>query len=546
MKKRIVRGLSVPQAIVECVKQEGVSHLFGVPGESYLPLLDALYDEPTLQFISARHEGGAAFMAEAYAKASGKPGVVLATRGVGAANLAIGVHTARQDSTPLVVLLGQVHRRFRGREGFQEVELDEWFRPLAKWAVEITDPERVPELVQRAFRVAKTGRPGPVVVSIPEDVFTATVAEAVLLAMDAPRPAPADDEVKRIEAALAAARRPLIVAGGGVKRARAEQALRRVAEQYSLPVAAAFRRHDVFPHDHRLYVGHLGLGAPAAVVETAKQADLILAVGTRLSEVTTQDYTWPLPHQTLIHIDIDEEALGKVFSADVAVAADAREALCALSGRQIVPSWNEWVLGRRRVYEETARRPQPPRNVQEAIIAELQAQLPDDGVITNDAGNFAGWLHTFFSFKEQHLYIGPTSGAMGYGLPAAIGVKLVHPERPVVSLSGDGGFLMTAAELETASRYGVPVISLVFNNRMYGTIRMYQELQFPGRVVGSGLGEVSFAKLAMALGANGVTVGTVDEFAAAFKQALAAAKPTVIEVMTEPEQLSVTMRLPGR
>ncbi|OQP05672.1 acetolactate synthase [Geobacillus sp. 46C-IIa] len=546
MKKRIVRGLSVPQAIIECVKQERISHLFGVPGESYLPLLDALYDEPTLQFISARHEGGAAFMAEAYAKASGKPGVVLATRGVGAANLAIGVHTARQDSTPLVVLLGQVHRRFRGREGFQEVELDEWFRPLAKWAVEITDPERVPELVQRAFRVAKTGRPGPVVVSIPEDVFTATVAEAVLLAMDAPCPAPADDEVKRIEAALAAARRPLIVAGGGVKRARAEQALRRVAEQYSLPVAAAFRRHDVFPHDHRLYVGHLGLGAPAAVVETAKQADLILAIGTRLSEVTTQDYTWPLPHQTLIHIDIDEEALGKVFSADVAVAADAREALCALSGRQIVPSWNEWVLARRRAYEETARRPQPPRNVQEAIIAELQAQLPDDGVITNDAGNFAGWLHTFFSFKEQHLYIGPTSGAMGYGLPAAIGAKLVHPERPVVSLSGDGGFLMTAAELETASRYGVPVISLVFNNRMYGTIRMYQELQFPGRVVGSGLGAVSFAKLAMALGANGVTVGTVDEFAAAFKQALAAAKPTVIEVMTEPEQLSVTMRLPDR
>ncbi|MED4919073.1 thiamine pyrophosphate-binding protein, partial [Geobacillus thermodenitrificans] len=218
MKKRVMRGLSVPQAIVECLKQERISHLFGVPGESYLPLLDALYDEPTLQFISARHEGGAAFMAEAYAKASGKPGVVLATRGVGASNLAIGVHTARQDSTPLVVLLGQVHRRFRGREGFQEVELDEWFRPLAKWAVEITDPERVPELVQRAFRVAKTGRPGPVVVSIPEDVFASTVAEAVLMTMDVPRPAPADDEVKRIEAALAAARRPLIVAGGGVTR----------------------------------------------------------------------------------------------------------------------------------------------------------------------------------------------------------------------------------------------------------------------------------------------------------------------------------------
>lgn len=545
MTKRVMRGLSVPRAMIECFKQEGISHLFCVPGESYLPLLDALYDEPTLRLISARHEGGAVFMAEAYAKASGKPGVVLATRAVGAANLAIGVHTARQDSTPLVVFLGQVHRRFRGREGFQEVELDEWFRPLAKWAVEIDDPERVPELVQRAFRVAKTGRPGPVVVSIPEDVFAETVAEAVLMAMDAPRPAPAEEELRQLEAALAAARRPLIVAGGGVKRARAERALRLVAEQYSLPVAAAFRRHDVFPHDHPLYVGHLGLGAPAAVVETARSADLLLAVGTRLSEVTTQDYTWPLPHQTLIHIDIDGEALGKVFPADIAVMADAREALLALLGRNIAPSWSEWAAARRRAYEATATLPQPPRNIQEAVIAVLQAELPDDGVITNDAGNFAGWLHTFFPFGGRHVYIGPTSGAMGYGLPAAIGAKLAAPERAVVSLSGDGGFLMTAAELETASRYGIPVISLVFNNRMYGTIRMHQELHFPRRVIASELGEVSFAKLAAALGADGVTVKTGDEFASAFKQALTAVKPTVIEIITEPEQLSVAMRLPA-
>ncbi|MGP3561872.1 thiamine pyrophosphate-dependent enzyme [Geobacillus sp. BK01] len=545
MTKRVMRGLSVPRAMIECFKQEGISHLFCVPGESYLPLLDALYDEPTLRLISARHEGGAVFMAEAYAKASGKPGVVLATRAVGAANLAIGVHTARQDSTPLVVFLGQVHRRFRGREGFQEVELDEWFRPLAKWAVEIDDPERVPELVQRAFRVAKTGRPGPVVVSIPEDVFTETVAEAVLMAMDAPRPAPAEEKLRQIEAALAAARRPLIVAGGGVKRARAEQPLRLVAEQYSLPVAAAFRRHDVFPHDHPLYVGHLGLGAPAAVVETARSADLLLAVGTRLSEVTTQDFTWPLPHQTLIHIDIDGEALGKVFPADIAVMADAREALLALLGRNIAPSWSEWAAARRRAYEATAMLPQPPRNIQEAVIAVLQAELPDDGVITNDAGNFVGWLHTFFPFRDRHVYIGPTSGAMGYGLPAAIGAKLAEPKRVVVSLSGDGGFLMTAAELETASRYGIPVISLVFNNRMYGTIRMHQELHFPRRVIASELGEVSFAKLATALGADGVTVKTGDEFAAAFKQALTAVKPTVIEIMTEPEQLSVAMRLPA-
>ncbi|AGT30775.1 acetolactate synthase [Geobacillus genomosp. 3] len=545
MTKRVMRGLSVPRAMIECFKQEGISHLFCVPGESYLPLLDALYDEPTLQLISARHEGGAVFMAEAYAKASGKPGVVLATRAVGAANLAIGVHTARQDSTPLVVFLGQVHRRFRGREGFQEVELDEWFRPLAKWAVEVDDPERVPELVQRAFRVAKTGRPGPVVVSIPEDVFTETVAEAVLMAMDAPRPAPAEEKLRQIEAALAAARRPLIVAGGGVKRARAEQPLRLVAEQYSLPVAAAFRRHDVFPHDHPLYVGHLGLGAPAAVVETARSADLLLAVGTRLSEVTTQDFTWPLPHQTLIHIDIDGEALGKVFPADIAVMADAREALLALLGRNIAPSWSEWAAARRRAYEATAMLPQPPRNIQEAVIAVLQAELPDDGVITNDAGNFVGWLHTFFPFRDRHVYIGPTSGAMGYGLPAAIGAKLAEPKRVVVSLSGDGGFLMTAAELETASRYGIPVISLVFNNRMYGTIRMHQELHFPRRVIASELGEVSFAKLATALGADGVTVKTGDEFAAAFKQALTAVKPTVIEIMTEPEQLSVAMRLPA-
>ncbi len=540
MVKQTIRNITAAKAIVHCLKREGISHVFCVPGESYLPLMDAIFDEPSIQLISARHEGGASFMAEGYAKASGKPGVVLATRGVGGANLAIGVHTARQDSTPMIVFLGQVHSHFRGREGFQEVDLDRFFQPIAKWTVEIREAERIPELVQRAFRIAQTGRPGPVVISLPEDIFLQDIAEAVVSDVDVPRPAPSAEDVRSVQEILQRAKRPVVIAGGGVKLAKAEQLLRLFAEKYSIPVVAAFRRHDVFPNDHPLYVGHLGLGTPKSIIETVKQADVVIAIGTRLSEVTTQDYRLLSLDQILIHIDIDSDVLGKVYPPDVSILADCKETLLKLLEIAVQPSWRDWTAARRKQYEQVSTLPAEKRNLNEAIIAGLQQHLPNDAIITNDAGNFAGWLHTFFQFTEGHTYIGPTSGAMGYGMPAAIGAKLAFPERVVVSLSGDGGFMMTMQELETAARYHIPIISIVFNNCMYGTIRMHQELHFPKRVIGTDLGHVSFAELAKCLNANGIRVETEDQFNRALIQSFNETKPTVIEVMTDPNQISVT------
>ncbi|OOE04590.1 acetolactate synthase [Anoxybacillus kestanbolensis] len=528
--------MNAAEAIVQCLKSEDISHVFCVPGESYLPILDALFSEKTIQLISARHEGGAVFMAEGYAKASGKVGVVMATRAVGATNAAIGIHTAKQDSTPMVVLLGQVARTFRGREGFQEVDVEAFFRPLAKWAIEIDDAKRLPELLTRAFRIAQTGRPGPVVVSLPEDVLHEQIDHVIFSKTIVPKPAPSEEDIQRIEQLLQSANRPVIIAGGGVIRSKATDVLRLFAEKWSLPVMASFRRHDVFPNDHQLYVGHLGLGTQRAIIETVEQADVVLAIGTRLSEVTTQDYKL-LSTQQLIHIDIDYDVIGVTYSPHIGVVADAKEALKRLLAIELQPTWTAWTKKRREAYEQASSLPPVKRNINEIVIDTLQHLLPPESIITNDAGNFASWLHSFFRF-QQHTYIGPTSGAMGYGLPAAIGAKLAHPHRSVVSLSGDGGFMMTMQELETAVRYKIPIISIVFNNQMYGTIRMYQELRYPKRVIGTDLSDISFAHMAHSLGADGVRVETEKQFSHAFTAALQNNKPTVIEVMTDPHVLS--------
>ncbi|ACJ33615.1 thiamine pyrophosphate-binding protein [Anoxybacillus flavithermus] len=528
--------MNAAEAIVQCLKSEDISHVFCVPGESYLPILDALFSEKTIQLISARHEGGAAFMAEGYAKASKKVGVVMATRGVGATNAAIGIHTARQDSTPMVVLLGQVARSFRGREGFQEIDVEACFRPLAKWAVEIDDAQRLPELLTRAFRIAQTGRPGPVVVALPEDVLHEQVDHVTFSKTIVPKPAPNEEDIQRIEQLLRSARRPVVIAGGGIIWSKAIDVLRLFAEKWSLPVMSSFRRHDVFPNDHPLYVGHLGLGTQRAIIETVEQADVVLAIGTRLSEVTTQDYKL-LSTQQLIHIDIDYDVIGVTYSPHIGVVSDAKEALSRLLNIQLHPSWTDWVKERRKTYERFSSLPSMKRNVNEEMIHILQHLLPSEAIITNDAGNFASWLHSFFQF-QQHTYIGPTSGAMGYGLPAAIGAKLANPHRPVVSLSGDGGFMMTIQELETAVRYNIPIISVVFNNQMYGTIRMYQELRYPKRVIGTDFSNISFASIARCFGTDSMRVETGEQFSSAFTTALQNNKPTVIEVMTDPNILS--------
>ncbi|WP_164670059.1 thiamine pyrophosphate-binding protein [Virgibacillus doumboii] len=538
---RTAKTLTAAQAIVECINIEGIKDVFCVPGESYLPVLDALYDEANIHVISARHESGAAFMAEAYAKSSLKPGVVLATRGVGAANLSIGVHTAYQDSTPMVVLLGQVHSKFRGREGFQEVDLDQYFKHIAKWAVEVNEPERMPELVQRAFRIAQTGRPGPVVISLPEDVLSVEAEMEFGPATVKPRPAPSRQEAAAVEELLSTAKKPLIIAGGGIKSSQAEESLLAFAEKYSLPVMAAFRRHDSFPNDHPLYVGHLGLGTNKEILKTAEDADVILALGTRLSEVTTQDYKLISSEQKLIHIDICYETIGKVYAPDIGIVADIGEALHALRQMNVTCTWDSWVKERHHAYENISSLNVSHNDViNKHIMALMERTLSNDALLTNDAGNFAGWLHAFYPFKEKHTYVGPTSGAMGYGMPAALGAKLAHPEKKVVSLSGDGGFMMTAQELETAVRYNIPVICLVFNNQMYGTIRMHQEIHYPEKVVATDLGSVSFKQLAISVGADGYQVETADEFAEAFKMALQNNRPAVIEILTEKEQISVS------
>ncbi|MCF3942935.1 thiamine pyrophosphate-dependent enzyme [Oceanobacillus alkalisoli] len=531
--------MSAAHALVECLKRADVEKVFCVPGESYLPVLDALYDAESIEVISARHEGGAAFMAEGYAKAASKAGIVFATRGVGAANLSIGVHTAMQDSTPMLVFLGQVHRKFRGREGFQEVELTQFFAPIVKWAVEVKDPERMPEIVERAFRIAETGRPGPVIISLPEDVLPLKGEMQFGPLLQIPRPTPSENDIQRVEETLSKAKRPIIIAGGGVK--RAEAILQNVAEKFAIPVLAAFRRHDVFPHHHPLYAGHLGLGTDPEIVKTVEEADVILALGTRLSEITTQDYSIITPEKKLIHIDIDFDALGKVYAPDVGIVADIKEALTVMGKMTVKANWVEWVKERRRAYTAVSNLDIKEGEVMnKQIIHALAKNLPDDALLTTDAGNFAGWLHAFFPFKEKQRYIGPTSGAMGYGMPAALGAKLAFPSRPVIALSGDGGFMMTVQELETAVRHRIPVICLVFNNNMYGTIRMHQEMHYPERVIGTDLGYVSFKDLAKSVGADGYLVNTAEHFEQVLRVVLSKNNVAVIEILTSKEEISVS------
>ncbi|WP_226579706.1 thiamine pyrophosphate-dependent enzyme [Halobacillus litoralis] len=533
--------MSSAEAIVECLCREGVPQVFCVPGESYLPVMDAIRKEPRINLVSARHEGGAAFMAEGYAKASGKPGVVMATRGVGASNLTIGVHTAFQDSTPLVVLLGQVHSSFSGREGFQEVDLEAFFRPIAKWVAEIREPPRVPELIQRALRLAQTGRPGPVVLSLPEDLLKKQAKMTFGPSVKKPAPKPSLLEVSEVRNRLNRSSRPLMIVGGGIKRAGAEEALFRFVNKLGIPVMAAFRRHDVFPNDHALYSGHLGLGTNKKILKTVEDADTILAVGTRLSEVTTQDYRLLGSEHRLMHVDINDETLGKVYAPDLGIVADAREALQSFYRIEVQRSWAGWAHRARTAFEESLQSA-GRHTLNGQIIHLLQKRLPADSILTNDAGNFAGWLHTYYLFKKKGTYIGPTSGAMGYGMPAALGAKLAHPGRTVVSLSGDGGFMMTMQEFETAVRYKIPIISIVFNNRMYGTIRMHQEIHYPAQVIGTDLGDVRFSDIAQQLGAKGHYVKTAEQFDSALTTALAetVSGPVLIEVENDQEQISLS------
>jgi acetolactate synthase I/II/III large subunit len=543
--------LSGGQLVVAALAAHRVEMAFGVAGESYLEILDALYDAPEIRLVTCRQEGGAAFMAEAYGKLTGKPGVLLVTRGPGACNAAIGIHTAFQDSTPMVVLVGQVARHQIDREAFQEVDFRRMFAPLAKWVAQIDLAERIPELVNQAFQVATSGRPGPVVLAVPEDMLRDRVAAAVAGPYRPVRAHPGAADLAELRRLLAAAERPTMLVGGGGWSNAACRDIAKFAEANELPVCCSFRRQDILDNRSRSYAGDLGTGASPALVARVKQADLLLAVGARIGEITSQSYSLlgiPDPGKPLIHVHPAAEELGRVFQPALAIQSGVCEFAAAAAALEPVPAarWSAWRAAARAEYEAGLAPSQATTGGAldlGRIMEWLRRRLPDDAIVTSDAGNFSGWPNRFLQYHRPGRQLGPTSGAMGYGVPAAVAAKLIHPERLVVGFCGDGGFLMTGQELATSLAAGVGPIILLFNNAMYGTIRMHQERRFPGRVVGTALANPDFAALARAYHAFAATVERTEEFAPVFDEAAAGTRAAVIELRMDPEIITTRTTL---
>lgn len=538
--------------LVDALQIHGVDRLYCVPGESYLDVLDALHDTPAIDTIVSKHEGAAANMAEADGKLTGRPGICFVTRGPGATHASIGVHVAFQDSTPMILFIGQVARAHRGREAFQEVDYVQMFGPLAKWVAEISDIERIPEFVARAFQCATSGRPGPVVLSLPEDVLDASAVVADALAYHAVASSPAPEDAAALADALAAASRPLVIVGGANWSQAACADFAAFAHAWNLPVACAFRRQDILDNRDQQYAGHLSLGVNPKLAERIRQADLVIAVGTRLGDITTDGYTHlaaPRPAQKLVHIHADANELGRVYQPDLAINASVAHAAAML--RALAPSagarWSDWTAAARRDYLAFTTLPATDPSYQGVdmgpVVSMLDRTLPDEAILTNGAGNYSVWLHRFYRYRQGRTQLAPTCGAMGYGFPAAIAAKLRHPERDVVCFAGDGCFLMYPQELATAVQYGAAVIVIVVNNGMYGTIRMHQEKRFPGRVSATALDNPDFVALAKAFGAHGELVERTADFAAAFERARASGKPALLELRTDPRQITPAMRL---
>ena len=524
---------------------QGISTCFGVPGESYLAVLDGFHEHrERIRFIACRQEGGAAFMAEAQGKLSGRPGVCFVTRGPGATNASIGVHTAFQDSTPMVLFIGQVASDQRDREAFQEIDYRQMFSPgtlgLAKWVAEVQSADRLPEYVARAFHTAMQGRPGPVVLALPEDMLTTLTSVPVLPRVEPVHAWPAPGGLRDLRAMLMAAERPLVLAGGSGWDAEAANALQRFAENWQLPVACAWRFQDTFDNRHPLYAGDVGIGTNPRLLARLKAADLVIALGVRLGEMTTQGYTTftaPRPAQKLVHIHAGPEELGRVYQADLmlqasmACAAKSLEALAAPADLR----WKAHAAAAHADYEANLVAPAVQPLDMAVLVKALQAMLPDNTVYTNGAGNFSGWLHRYCRHPGlQHhgrTQLAPTSGAMGYGLPAAVAAALLHPERMVVNIAGDGDFLMTGQELATATGYGVKrLLSIVVDNGTYGTIRMHQEREYPGRVSGSDLFNPDFAALARAYGWHAECLHQTEQIDSALQRALQAGRPALLHV----------------
>jgi acetolactate synthase-1/2/3 large subunit len=533
------------EILVANLLAQRATHAFGVPGESYLAVLDALHDaREQLPFIVCRHEGGAAYMAEAYGKLTGRPGIAFVTRGPGASNAAVGIHTAAQDSTPMIVFVGQVGTDMVDREAFQEIDYRRMYGSVAKWAAQIDRAERVPEYVAHAYRMAMSGRPGPVVLALPEDMLTARADVADAPCVDAVAAAPSRDDVRAIEALLRDARRPLVLVGGSRWSTEARAALRQFAEASQLPVACAFRHQDLFDNRHSNYAGDVGIGINPKLAARVRNADVLLVIGERLGETTTSGYALvdvPVPRQTLVHVHPGAEELGRVYQPALAVAATPLAFLAAIDARAARPTHAADPPSTAHAEYDAWR---APREVPGAvdlwqIVRWLDEHLPDDAILTNGAGNYATWVHRAYRYGGERRQLAPYSGSMGYGVPAAVAAKLVHPQRVVVSWNGDGCFLMNGQELATAVQYGLRIVFVVIDNGMYGTIRMHQERHYPFRVSGTDLVNPDFAQLARAYGAHGEAVVSTEAFAPAFTRALAAAGPALLHVKIDPQALTM-------
>lgn len=535
------------QLIANVLVQQGVDRIFGVPGESFLAVLDALVDTPEIEFVATKHEGAASLMADADGKLTGRPGLVLVTRGPGASNAYAGVHVAYQDSTPLIMLVGLIGRDDEEREAFQEFDLKAIFGTQTKWTAVIDNAARIPELLTRAFQVAVSGRPGPVVLGLPEDMLRDIVEAGPLPPKVTPvQAAPSDTQISEIIEILSTAKSPLIVAGGETWDAQACADLAEFASAWNLPVTCSFRSQDRMSALHPSYIGDAGLGINPALAKRIRDADVLLVLGARLGDCTTSGYTLldvPVAKQKILHIHPDANEIGRVYAPERGVCSGMKEALGALV-KQDAPTnsavWADWTKAAREDYLSWSK-PNPTSHGavnMAAVIQYLNDHLPEDAILTNGAGNYTVWVHRFYQHRRYRTQVAPTSGTMGYGLPAAIAASLRHPDRMSVCFAGDGCFQMTLQELATAQQFGARMIVILVNNGMYGTIRMHQEKNYPGRVSGTDIVNPDFCKLAEAYGVATARVEATEQFAKAFDALAVSGKSGVIEVITDPEDLT--------
>ena len=530
------------EILVDQLRVNGVRHVFCVPGESYLAVLDAFVDTD-LAVTVCRQEGGAAMMAEAVGKATGRPGVCFVTRGPGATNASPGIHIARQDSTPLVVFVGQVARDMREREAFQELDYRAVFGSMTKWATEIDDPARIPEIVSRAFHTAANGRPGPVVVSLPEDMLTERVAIDDAPPFNPVETSPGPAEMAKFAELLGAARAPMLILGGSRWSQEASTSVARFAQKYALPVATTFRRLHLFDALHESYAGDLGIGPNPKLLDRIKAADLVVLIGGRMGELPSQSYTLfdiPRPKMTFVHVHPGAEELGRVYSPHLPINATPTAFAAALETLAVPGAVKGDAAAAHADYLAWTEKPteQPGAVNLGAVMVWLRDNLPADAIICNGAGNYAAWIHRFFRFRRFGQHIAPTSGSMGYGVPAAVAMKRLYPQRPVVCIAGDGDFLMNGQEFATAVQYGLPIVVVIADNGIYGTIRMHQEREYPGRVSATDIRNPDFTAYARAFGGFGVSVERTADFPAAFKEAQASGKPSIIRLKIDPDAIT--------